>query len=52
MFTQVILPYIVILRINQGVLVMAQRVKDQTSIPEDVGLIPSLAQWVKDPTLL
>ena len=27
---------------------MAQRVKIWTSIQEDVGLIPDLAQWVKD----
>ena len=27
---------------------MAQRVKDPTSGHEDVGLIPGLAQWVKD----
>ena len=26
---------------------MAQRVKNQTSIHEDAGLTPSLAQWVK-----
>ena len=27
---------------------MAQQVTNPTSIHEDVGLIPSLAQWVKD----
>ena len=27
---------------------MAQQVKNPTSIYEDVGLIPGLAQWVKD----
>ena len=28
---------------------MAQQVKNLTSIHEDVGLIPSLVEWVKDP---
>ena len=27
---------------------MAQQVKNQTSIHEDLGLIPGLTQWVKD----
>ena len=30
---------------------MAQRAKDPTSIYEDVGSIPDLAQWIKDPEL-
>ena len=35
-----------------GVPLMAQRVKNPTSIHEDAGLIPGLLQWVRDLELL
>ena len=35
--------------INFGVPVVTHQVKNPTSIHEDVGWIPVLAQWVKDP---
>ena len=33
---------------KRGVPILAQQVKNPTSIHEDVGLIPGLTQWVKD----
>ena len=35
-----------------GVFLVAQQVKNSTSIHEDGGLIPALAEWVKNLALL
>ena len=37
---------------TSGVPIVAQQVKNPTSIHEDAGPIPGLTQWVKDLTLL
>ena len=34
-----------------GVPIVGRWVMNQTSIHEDVGLIPGLSQWIKDPAL-
>ena len=38
--------------VSIGVPVVAWWVKNPTNIHENVGLIPGLTQWVKDPVLL
>ena len=42
----------VLKRVVWGVPIVAQQLKNLTSIHEDTGLIPGLAQWIKDPVLL
>ena len=43
--------YINIFKSCNGVLVVAQRVKNLSSIHEDASSIPDLAHWSKDPAL-
>ena len=40
--------FFLIQKLLSGVPVVAQQIKNLTSVHEDVGLIPGLAQWVKD----
>ena len=40
--------YSAIKKSEKGVPVVAKQLKNQTSIYEDMGSIPGLAQWVKD----
>ena len=41
-----------LLLLTQGVPIVALWVKSPSGIHEDVGLIPALAQWIKDLVLL
>ena len=41
----------IVKKTDQGVPFMAQQLRNLTRIHEDVGSIPCLAQWVKDPAL-
>ena len=41
-----------LIKVHAGVPVMAQWLMNPTRNQEVVGLIPGLAQWVKDPVLL
>ena len=40
------------LRVIWGIPIMDQQIKNQTSIRDDAGSTPGLAQWVKGPALL
>ena len=38
--------------LREGVPLVAQQVENSTRIYEDMGPVPGLTQWVKDPALL